>query len=183
MLMMIQKKNGVVVLLLLSLKRCATVSSGSCLTEKNYGRCISGRRDKHFAVLLVYEGSQMVGAVMFHSSGRQHSMHEQPREHAMFERLSATFDDPYIDRMKAKALEVEELLNSTDFTIDERAALVKSLDDEWIYRHHTVFVTGEMWCVSPERRVPERRRVTGLEVQSDGFMFDPTRLELGDEFF
>lgn len=110
-------------------------------------------------------------------------MHEQPSEHAMFERLSATFDDPYIDRMKAKALEVEELLNSTDFTIDERAALVKSLDDEWIYRHHTVFVTGEMWCVSPERRVPERRRVTGLEVQSDGFMFDPTRLELGDEFF
>ncbi len=109
-------------------------------------------------------------------------MSDVPSDFGLFERLSTSMDDPYVDRIMEQAREAAELLNETDCSKEERAALEASLDRAWIYKNKTLVVSGVLWWVSPGKKIPKRSTVTDIHVLSDGFIFDPERFEVGDEY-
>ena len=104
-----------------------------------------------------------------------------PQENAFFDRLRMSMEDPYIDRMMQRALEYEAAINETEAGKDERAEIVSALDREWIYSGQELVVTGDIWMVTPERPMPHRVSVVDMKVMSNGFMFDPDRLEFDGE--
>lgn len=104
-----------------------------------------------------------------------------PQESALFDRLRTSMQDPYIDRMMHKASEYEVMVNETNATSEERAEIVAALDSDWIYRNQQLVVTGDIWMVTPENHRPQKVHVVDMQVVSNGFMFDPDRLEFEGE--
>jgi len=89
--------------------------------------------------------------------------------------------DPYIERMTLRAREYEDAVNETEASIDERNELVAELDRDWLYQGDPLVVTGDMWMITPESTEPEMVSVVDMPVISNGFMFDPDRLEFEGE--
>jgi hypothetical protein len=109
-------------------------------------------------------------------------MSESIQDFGLFERLSSSMEDPYVDRKMEQARDVAELLNGLDYSKEDRDIFVRELDDGWIYRNKIVTVSGVMWWKSPDQAMPKRTVVNDIQVISDGFMFDPDRFEAESEY-
>lgn len=109
-------------------------------------------------------------------------MSESIQEFGLFERLSTSMVDPYVDRKMEQARDIADLLNGMEYSQEDRDIFVRELDDGWLYRNRVVTVSGVIWCKSPDEKMPKRSVVNDIQVISDGFMFDPDRFDIDGEF-
>jgi hypothetical protein len=111
-------------------------------------------------------------------------MKRQDGEHGLFERLSETLTDPYVDRMFLRAKEYEEVLNTLDENPDDSVPAAQKfmhmLDAEWMYKGKNMVVTGIV-ATADENGNTIRDRIVETEVASNGFVFDRDEVTFEDE--
>ena len=98
-------------------------------------------------------------------------MKRQDSDHGLFERLTETLTDPYVDRVFLSARAYEEEISHLDPASDEAAGLahelMHDLDAGWIYRGKTLRVTGAMTYVDDDGQVGHER-IVEAEAVSNG---------------
>lgn len=111
-------------------------------------------------------------------------MKRQDGEHGLFERLSETLTDPYVDRMFLRAKEYEDTLNSLDVSPEDSVPaakrFMKMLDSEWVYSGKKLVVTGII-TTADHNGDTVRERIVEAEAESNGFVFDQDEVTFEDE--
>lgn len=105
-----------------------------------------------------------------------------PQAAQLFERLEQSMIDPHVTMKTELANEYEQLINETQCSQKEWVALAADLDKDWAYLGVNLKVSGTLWYESPDTGRLERRKVENLDVCSQGFYFDPERIELDGEY-